>query len=300
MISFLDLYETSSLFSVVMNFLMKLITAAVTYGVGTKLIKFVRKQLRKLLERHNAEKGVITFLDSAANIGLYVILVFTILEMFGFDTASLLAVIASASVAIGLALQGAFTNLAGGVLILFQKPFQVGDYIIAHGAGLEGTVDDIQIFYTHLHTADNKIVVIPNGTVSDNSITNVTKGANRRVDVAVSIAYDADLKKAKDVLMKMLEADEATLKEEPMIVAVTELADSGVNLTVRSWVKGEDYWESFWRLTEKTKLTLDENGISIPFPQMDVHMIPMDSRTAASAALPQEGKKHAKKVKQEV
>ncbi|MCD8067918.1 MAG: mechanosensitive ion channel family protein [Lachnospiraceae bacterium] len=279
---------------------MKLITAAVTYGVGTKLIKFVRKQLRKLLERHNAEKGVITFLDSAANIGLYVILVFTILEMFGFDTASLLAVIASASVAIGLALQGAFTNLAGGVLILFQKPFQVGDYIVAHGAGLEGTVDDIQIFYTYLHTADNKIVVIPNGTISDNSITNVTKGAKRRVDVAVSVAYDADLKKAKDVLMKMLEADEATLKEEPMIVAVTELADSGVNLTVRSWVKGEDYWESFWRLTEKTKLTLDENGISIPFPQIDVHMIPTDSQNAVNAALPQEGKKHVKKTKQEV
>ncbi|MCD7738787.1 MAG: mechanosensitive ion channel [Lachnospiraceae bacterium] len=278
---------------------MKLITAAITYGVGTKLIKFVRKQLRRLLERHSAEKGVITFLDSAVNIGLYVILIFTILEMFGFDTASLLAVIASASVAIGLALQGAFTNLAGGVLLLFQKPFQVGDYIVAHGAGLEGTVDDIQIFYTHLHTADNKIVVIPNGTISDNSITNVTKGAKRRVDVAVSIAYDADLKKAKDVLMKMLEDDEATLKEEPMLVAVTELADSGVNLTVRAWVKGEDYWEAFWRLTENTKLTLDENGISIPFPQMDVHMISTDSPTAVSAALPQDGKKHSKKSRPE-
>ncbi|MCD8327387.1 MAG: mechanosensitive ion channel [Lachnospiraceae bacterium] len=253
---------------------MKLITAAITYGVAVKLIKFVRKHLRKLLERHNAEKGVITFLDSAVNIGLYVLLAFTLLEMFGFDTASLLAVIASASVAIGLALQGAFANLAGGVLLLFQKPFQVGDYIIAHGAGLEGTVDDIQIFYTHLRTADNKIIVIPNGTISDNSITNVTKGAKRRVDVAVSIAYDADLRKAREVLLKMLEEDEAILKDEPMMVIVTELADSGVNLTVRSWVKGEDYWEAFWRLTENTKLTLDDNGISIPFPQMDVHMIP--------------------------
>ncbi|MCD7806646.1 MAG: mechanosensitive ion channel [Lachnospiraceae bacterium] len=299
MISFLDLYETSSLFSVVMNFLMKLITAAITYGVAVKLIKFVRKQLRRLLERHNAEKGVITFLDSAVNIGLYVLLAFTLLEMFGFDTASLLAVIASASVAIGLALQGAFANLAGGVLLLFQKPFQVGDYIVAHGAGLEGTVDDIQIFYTHLHTADNKIIVIPNGTISDSSITNVTKGAKRRVDVAVSIAYDADLKKARKVLLNMLENDEATLKEEPMVVAVTELADSGVNLTVRAWVKGEDYWEALWRLTENTKLTLDQNGISIPFPQMDVHMIPDGTQTEVSAAISEENSKHRKKSKRE-
>ncbi len=293
MISFLELYENSSLFSMILNVLMKLITAAITYGVGVKLIKFLRKCLRKILERHNTEKGVITFLDSAANIVLYVILAFTILEMFGFDTASLLAVIASASVAIGLALQGAFSNMAGGVLILLQKPFQVGDYIIAHGAGLEGTVDDIQIFYTHLHTAENKIVVIPNGILSDNSITNVTKGENRRVDVNVSIAYDADLKKAKEVLLKMLEDDEATLKEEPMLVVVSELADSGVNLIVRCWVKGDDYWPSLWRITENTKLTLDENHISIPFPQMDVHMI----STSDEMILGQDGKKHRKKNK---
>ncbi|MCD7752776.1 MAG: mechanosensitive ion channel family protein [Lachnospiraceae bacterium] len=183
--------------------------------------------------------------------------------------------------------------MAGGVLILLQKPFQVGDYIVAHGAGLEGTVDDIQIFYTHLHTADNKIVVIPNGTLSDNSITNVTRGAKRRVDVNVGIAYDADLKKAKEVLLKMLEDDEATLKEEPMLVVVSELADSSVNLIVRCWVRGEDYWEAFWRITENTKLTLDENNIQIPFPQMDVHMIPDSGETGSEP----EGKKHRKKNK---
>ncbi|MCD8379728.1 MAG: mechanosensitive ion channel [Lachnospiraceae bacterium] len=293
MISFLELYETSSLFSMILNILMKLITAAITYGVGVKLIKFLRKFLRSFLEKRNAEAGVITFLDSAVNIVLYVILAFTILEMFGFDTASLLAVIASASVAIGLALQGAFSNMAGGVLILLQKPFKVGDYIVAHGAGLEGTVDDIQIFYTHLHTADNKVVVILNGSLSDNSITNVTMGAKRRVDVNVGIAYDADLKKAKEVLLKMLEDDETTLKDEPMMVVVSELADSSVNLIVRCWVNGEDYWTSFWRITEKTKLTLDENDISIPFPQMDVHMIPDNGETTPE----QEGKKHRKKNK---
>ncbi len=293
MISFLELYETSSLFSMILNILMKLLTAAITYGIGAKLIKFLRKCLRKLLEKHNAEKGVITFLDSAAYIVLYVVLIFTILEMFGFDTASLLAVIASASVAIGLALQGAFSNMAGGVLILLQKPFQIGDYIVAHGAGLEGTVSDIQIFYTHLHTADNKIVVIPNGILSDNSITNVTKGEKRRVDVNVGIAYDADLKKAREVLLKMLKEDEATLKDEPMMVVVSELADSSVNLIVRCWVKGEDYWPSFWRITENTKLTLDENHITIPFPQMDVHMIPDNGETISE----QEGKKHRKKNK---
>jgi small conductance mechanosensitive channel len=175
-------------------------------------------------------------------------------------------------VAIGLAVQGSLSNLAGGVLILILKPFVVGDYIKESSSGKEGTVTEIQIFYTKLLTFENQVVVLPNGSLANTSIINYTSGKIRRADINVSISYNSDIKKAKEVLENMLKADEKVMKDKEMVVFVDELAASGVNLCVRCWFKNEDYWQGKWRLTENCKLVLDKAGIEIPFTQIDVHM----------------------------
>ena len=174
--------------------------------------------------------------------------------------------------AIGLALQGSLSNFAGGVLILLLKPFVVGDYIIEDTNGKEGTVKEIQIFYTKLSTIDNKTIVIPNGMLTNNSITNATAKDERQLDLRVAISYDADIRQAKSVIENLLIKDECIIKNEQINVFVHELADNAVVLGIRAWVKNEEYWETRWRLLEEIKLLLDENGIEIPYPQMTVHM----------------------------
>ena len=169
-------------------------------------------------------------------------------------------------------IQGSLSNFAGGVLILLLKPFRVGDYIIEHSGGKEGTVTEISIFYTKLLTIDNKVVMVPNGTLSNSSITNVSTMEKRRVDLVVGIAYEADIRTAKEVLYSVAEAEEARLPEEEILVFVDELGDSSVNMGVRIWVKTEDYWSARWRLTENIKYALDSHNISIPYPQMDVQI----------------------------
>ena len=191
--------------------------------------------------------------------------------ILGVPATSFVAVLTTCAAAIGLALQGSLSNFAGGVLILLLKPFKVGDYIKEDNKGNEGTVVEIQLFYTKLATADNRIIILPNGTLANTSMTNVTEAATRRLDITVGIAYDSDIRKAKAVLTEMLKADEATLKDQDMRVYVDTLAESSINLGIRCVVKKEDYWETKWRLTEETKYTLDKAGITIPFPQLDVH-----------------------------
>lgn len=252
---------------------LRILLTIVLFIVGTQLIKLIRHILKKSLKRAKADTGVVQFLDSFAKMALYIVLIFLLASGFGVDAASIVALLGSAGVAIGLALQGSLSNIAGGVLILLLKPFKVGDYIKEDTKGNEGTVSEIQLFYTKLLTADNRIVVLPNGTLANSSLTNVTEATTRRLDIAVGIAYDSDIKKAKEVLLAMLKADSATLKDKDMLVYVDALADSCINLGIRCWVKKEDYWETKWRLTENTKYTLDEAGISIPFPQLDVHQV---------------------------
>ncbi len=251
---------------------LKVVLALVVYFIGTRIIKVIRRLIKKALERGSADKEIVTFLDSCAKFGLYAVLIFMILEVFGVNTASIAAVLASAGVAIGLALQGSLSNLAGGVLILLLRPFKIGDYIIEHNTGLEGSVVDIEVFYTKLMTPDNQTVILPNGNLSNNSITNVTTASVRRADIVVGIAYDADMKMAKEVLLEMIQKDEKTLKDKDLQVFVQNLGASSVDLGVRCWFNNEDYWDGKWRLTENIKLILDENKISIPFPQLDVHM----------------------------
>ena len=254
------------------TFGLKVLAALVAFFIGRLVIRWIRKIVRRSFERSGADKGVEQFVDSLLKYGLYALLVFSLISRLGFDTTSVAAVLASGGVAIGLALQGSLSNFAGGVLILLLKPFVVGDYIIEDTNGKEGTVKEIQIFYTKLSTIDNKTIVIPNGMLTNNSITNATAKDERQLDLRVSISYDADIRQAKSVIENLLIKDECIIKNEQINVFVHELADNAVVLGIRAWVKNEEYWETRWRLLEEIKLLLDENGIEIPYPQMTVHM----------------------------
>ena len=254
------------------TFGLKVLAALVAFFIGRLVIRWIRKIVRRSFERSGADKGVEQFVDSLLKYGLYALLVFSLISSLGFDTTSVAAVLASGGVAIGLALQGSLSNFAGGVLILLLKPFVVGDYIIEDTNGKEGTVKEIQIFYTKLSTIDNKTIVIPNGMLTNNSITNATAKDERQLGLRVGISYDADIRQAKSVIENLLIKDECIIKNEQINVFVHELADNAVVLGIRAWVKNEEYWETRWRLLEEIKLLLDENGIEIPYPQMTVHM----------------------------
>ena len=257
-----------------LRFGIRVLLALIAFFIGMQLIKLIRKILRTSMKRSNADVGAMQFLDSFVKIALYVILIFGIASGFGLDAASVVALLGSAGVAIGLAIQGSLSNFAGGVLILLLRPFRVGDYIIPAG-GNEGTVTEIQLFYTKLATTDNKVVIIPNGELSNSSMINASVTDSRRIDISVGISYQADIREAKDVLMKLLDSDEKVLQEQEKRVFVDSLGENAVVLGVRCHVASEDFWETKWRLNENIKYALDEAGISIPYNQLDVHL---DSR----------------------
>ncbi len=250
----------------------RVLLALVVFFVGVQMIKFFRRVVKKSLTRANADMGVIQFLDSFIKIGLYVVLVMFVLTGFGVDAASIIAVLGSAGVALGLALQGSLSNLAGGVLILLLKPFRVGDYIIEDNNKNEGVVSEIQIFYTKLTTPDNRIIVLPNGTLANTSLTNVTDTPMRRAEIQVGISYDSDIREAKETLAKLLDEDEKVLQDKEKLVYVEMLGDSAVIIGVRCWFLNEDFRDGKWRLNEKIKYALDEKKIQIPYPQLDVHL----------------------------
>lgn len=249
---------------------LRIVLAILVLLIGMQLIKLIRKILKKALYRSHVDESAVHFIDSFSKYALYFLLIIFIASWLGVDAASIIAILGSVSVAIGLALQGSLSNFAGGVLILILKPFVLGDYI-RDGAGNEGIVSGIDVFYTQLTTFDNKIIVLPNGTLANGCITNYTRCSKRRFDVKVGIAYKEDIRHAKEVLLAVLKEDEGILKNEEMVVLVDSLGESSVNLIVRGWVKQEDYWPAIWRMTEKVKYALDDAGITIPFPQMDVH-----------------------------
>ena len=235
----------------IISFGLKVIFAIVVFCIGRVVIQFVESMLR---------------------FGLYFVLIFTIATKFGVDAASVAAVIASAGVTLGFALQGSLSNFAGGVLILLLKPFKVGDYIIEDTNKNEGTVKEIQIFYTKLSTIDNRTIVIPNGMLTNNSLTNVTEKDDRQLDLRISISYNSDIRKAKEIMEQLLNHEPAVLADAEKNVFVAELADSAVILGVRAWVKSDEFWPAKWRLLEKIKLEFTDKGIEIPYPQMTVHM----------------------------
>lgn len=253
-----------------LSFLVQVVVAIIVLLIGSRIIKFLLKLIRKSLDRSKVEAGVVTFLCSLVKYSLYFVLAMIILAQFGVTTSSVVAVLGSAGLTLGLALQGSLSNFAGGVLILLLKPFVVGDYIIDGATGQEGTVSSITIFYTKLLTIDNRLILIPNGTLSNSSITNVTHMEKRRIDLLIGVSYEANLAKTKQVLLDVVKSEDKILPGEPVDVYVSELADSSVQMGVRAWVKTEDYWPIRWKMTEDIKNALDTNGISIPYPQMDV------------------------------
>ncbi len=254
-----------------MAFGLRVLISFVAFVVGYYFIKFVRKLVKLSLERAKADLGVIQFTDSFLKTILYTILVFTIATRFGLDAASVLAILGSIGVAIGLALQGSLSNFAGGILILILKPFVVGDYIIEDSKKNEGIVTQIQLFYTKLETFDGKIIVLPNGTLANTSLTNVTTTKQRRVEVKVGISYEADLVKAKDAINQIMNQDERILKDPEPFVYVDELGNSAVILGIRCFVNNEDYFMVKCKLLEEIKLDFERNEIEIPYPQVVIH-----------------------------
>lgn len=255
------------------QFGIRALVAVLIFFVGRFLIRWLRKRVKYFFNRTNADAGVAQFTDSILKFGLYVVLVMIILANLGVELSSFMALFAGAGVGVTLALQGTLSNFAGGVLILMLKPFKVGDYIIEDTNKDEGTVKEIQIFYTKLTTVDNKTIVIPNGMLTNNSLTNVTAKNERQLDLRISISYGADLKKAKHLLEAMLVEDEKIMTETAeWSVFVDSLGESAVVLGVRAWVRTDEYWPVRWALLERIKLEFDEEGIEIPYPQMTVHV----------------------------
>lgn len=256
----------------IISFGIRLGVALVIFLIGRFLIQVIRKSVRHSIERSNADAGVAQFTDSLLKFGLYVLLVVIVAGNLGIELSSITALFAAAGVGISLALQGTLSNLAGGVQILFLKPFVVGDYIIEDTNKNEGTVKEIKVFYTKLSTIDNKTIVIPNGILTGNSLTNVTAKKERQLDLKVGISYQSDLKKAKRILEQIILDHSNIIKDEEWKVFVDSLGESAVILGIRAWVKTEEYWPTRWEILEEIKLRFDENGIGIPYNQLTVHL----------------------------
>lgn len=262
----------SELAGKVLNFGVQVIIALIVFFIGTRIIRVVRKILRRALEKKDVDPGVRQFLDSLVKVILYVLLIFAVLALLGVTTASIVAVLGSAGLTLGMALQGSLSNFAGGVLILILKPFKIGDYILEDSHKNEGTVTEIRVFYTKILTIDNKVVILPNGSLSNTSIVNYTRAERRQLIYTVGISYEADLKKAKELLTEMLEKEEGRIEGTEALVYVDALSDSSVDLGIRFWVPTERYWEMRWRVIEEIKLLFDENGIEIPYQKIDIAM----------------------------
>lgn len=254
-----------------MEYGVKLLLAGLTLVIGLWIIRKLVKFSQKLMEKAELEVSLMYFLSNLIKWTLKVLLFLSVLNQLGVATTSFMAIIGAAGLAIGLALQGSFSNFAGGILILLFKPFKVGDFIEAQGE--KGDVKEIQIFVTKLITPKNRLAIIPNGILSNGTIKNYTEEGKLRVDITIGISYDSDIKKAREVLLKVLNDHPKTLKKPAPAILVTELADSSVNLGVRPWAKPQDYWDVFFQCTEQCKIALDEANITIPFPQRDVHLI---------------------------
>ena len=249
---------------------LNILFALLIFIIGKYLVGVITRLVKKLMEKAHMDKILVNFIGSIIKSVLLLFVVIAALDQLGVNTTSLIALIGAAGLAIGLALQGSLQNLASGVMLIVFRPFKDGDFVEA--GGTMGVVEEIGIFTTRMRTGDNKEVIVPNGQIFGGIITNYSKRDTRRVDMVFGIGYGDDILKAKEVITGIIEADERILKDPAPLVAVAELADSSVNFNVRPWVKSSDYWSVYFDLNEKIKLAFDMNGISIPFPQMDVHL----------------------------
>jgi small conductance mechanosensitive channel len=244
--------------------------AIVIFLVGKYIVGIITRLVKKIMVKAKVDVILVNFIGSIIKSVLLLFVVIAALDRLGVDTTSLIALIGAAGLAIGLALQGSLQNLASGVMLIIFRPFTAGDFIEAGGAS--GVVEEIGIFTTQMRTGDNKEIIIPNGSIFGGIITNYSKRATRRVDMVFGIGYNDDIRKAKEIIASVIAADERILDDPAPLIAIGELGSSSVNFNVRPWVKSGDYWSVYFDLNEKIKLSFDENGISIPFPQMDIHM----------------------------
>jgi len=266
-LSFFDVY--------VLPWAINIALAAAIFIVGRMVTKVLVNLLGKALRKGKMEEILVNFISSIANILLLLVVIVASLDRLGVDTTSLIALVGAAGLAVGLALQGSLQNFAAGVMLIVFRPFKEGDFIEA--AGVAGVVEHISIFNTIMRTGDNKEVIVPNGNIYSGVITNYSARDTRRVDMVFGIGYDDDLKKAKALLQEIVTSDERVLQDPAPVIAVSELADSSVNFVVRPWVKSGDYWAVKFDTTESVKLRFDQEGISIPYPQMDVHQYKHES-----------------------
>jgi len=270
-ISNIDIQKISDqAMAMIMEYGPKLLLAIVTLMIGLWIIKRFTKLAEKGMEKGKTDATLAPFMKSLISWVLKILLFLSVASMVGIETTSFIAIFSAATLAIGLALQGSLSNFAGGVLLLIFKPYKIGDLIEAQGH--LGVVKHIQIFNTILLNPQNKTIIVPNGAVASNSITNYSEEGQLRVDLTAGISYDSDIRKAKGVLMKVLVDNPKVLKDPAPFVGVSELGDSSVNFAVRPWATVEDYWDVYFGINEEIKYALDAAGISIPFPQMDVHM----------------------------
>lgn len=249
---------------------LKIIAAIVIFVVGRWVARALRNATKKMMAKGNVDETLISFVGNLTYITLLAFVIIAALNQLGIQTTSFIAVIGAAGLAIGLALQGSLANFAAGVLMIIFRPFKAGDYI--EGAGVAGTVEEIQIFATQLKTPDNKTIIVPNAKMMGDNITNYSAKDTRRVDMVIGVGYGDDLKKVREILEDILAKDDRFLEDPAPTIGVLELGDNSVNFAVRPWVKKEDYWGAYFDVTETVKRRFDEEGISIPYPQRDVHL----------------------------
>lgn len=260
----------SSMPEKLLNLGARILLVAVLFLIGSQIIRAIRKIVRRSLLKASVETGSVNFIESCVKVVLYIFLVVILAGYFGVDAASIVALMGSAALTIGLAFQGSLSNFAGGVLILISKTFKIGDYIIEGAGKNEGTVADIGLFYTKLNTIDNRVVVVPNGSLANTTVVNVTGMEERRLELVVGISYQADIEKAKALILDEICAEGRVEKQKEILVYVSSLSESSVDLGMRFWVKTEDYWPVRWHMLECIKNTFDKNGVEIPFNQLDV------------------------------
>ncbi|MDA3814535.1 MAG: mechanosensitive ion channel [Candidatus Cloacimonetes bacterium] len=249
----------------------KLIAAVVILIIGRIVVKSIKKLIVKLMNKRNVDPIVTSFASSLTYSALYIFVILAALAQVGIQTTSFMAIIGAAGLAIGLALQGSLSNFASGFLIILFRPFKLGDYVEA--GGVSGSITKISVFTTEINTIDNKKIIVPNSQIMNGTITNYTAEKTRRVDMVFGVSYESDIKQVKEILTGIIEKHKLILKDPEPFVRLSEMADSSLNFKVRVWTKTEDYWTVYFDLTESTKEEFDKNEISIPFPQMDVHMI---------------------------
>lgn len=264
----IDLTELSSTYAI--PWAINIVMALVIYIVGRIVVRIVVNLVKKLLVKAKMDDILVNFVSSIISSILILFVIVAALDQLGVDTTSFIALVGAAGLAIGLALQGSLQNFAAGVMLIIFRPFKAGDFVEA--GGTSGVVEDISIFSTTMKTPDNREVIIPNGAIYGGTITNYSAKETRRIDMVFGIGYDDDIRLAKEIINEVVSADERVLKEPETLIAVSDLADSSVNFAVRPWVKSGDYWGVKFDLTEKIKLAFDEKGISIPYPQMDLHL----------------------------